>query len=314
MWIVRVLLLLLACAGAVAGQGSNPAQKSNLKPSDLCTVDGVVVKSTTGEGIKRVTVQLIPLGGGQQSYSAFTENNGRFVVRDIAPGRYAIYASGNGYVEQAAENGKPGSQTRILNLSPGENTSGLAFRLVPPGVITGTVYDEDGEPVMLAQVRAMRVTGSGARRPAGESGSQQTNDLGEYRIWGLQRGKYLVAATYRAPESGQPQPTDQVYCPPFTPAHPMPRRPPWLMFSLVRNLRRPRGPQTGARRRGARARHGGCPDENKGDFRFARTAQRRRKLFRLKFRQLRQPRARQRRQFEIRGVPPGPYNVVGLLE
>ncbi len=220
MWIVRVLLLLLVCAGAVAGQGSNPAQKSNLKPSDLCTVDGVVVKSTTGEGIKRVTVQLIPLGGGQQPYSAFTENNGRFVVRDIAPGRYAIYASGNGYVEQAAENGKPGSQTRILKLSPGENTSGLAFRLVPPGVITGTVYDEDGEPVMSAQVRAMRVTGSGAHRAAGESGSEQTNDLGEYRIWGLQRGKYLVAATYRAPESGQPQPTDQVYLSTFHPSTP----------------------------------------------------------------------------------------------
>jgi len=220
MWIIRVLLLLLVGAGGVAGQGSNPAQKSNLKPSDLCTVDGVVVKSTTGEGIKRVTVQLTPLGGGQQSYSALTENNGRFVLRDIAPGRYAIYASGNGYVEQAAENGKAGSQTRILLLSPGENTSGLAFRLVPPGVITGTVYDEDGEPVMSAQVRAMRVTGSGAHRPAGESGSEQTNDLGEYRIWGLQRGKYLVAATYRAPESGQPQPTDQVYLPTFHPSTP----------------------------------------------------------------------------------------------
>jgi len=220
MWIIRVLLLLLVGAGGVAGQGSNPAQKSNLKPSDPCTVDGIVVKSTTGEGIKRVTVQLTPLGGGQQSYSALTENNGRFVLRDIAPGRYAIYASGNGYVEQAAENGKAGSQTRILLLSPGENTSGLAFRLVPPGVITGTVYDEDGEPVMSAQVRAMRVTGSGAHRPAGESGSEQTNDLGEYRIWGLQRGKYLVAATYRAPESGQPQPTDQVYLPTFHPSTP----------------------------------------------------------------------------------------------
>jgi hypothetical protein len=220
MWIIRVLLLLLVCADAVAGQGSNPAQKSNLKPSDPCTVDGIVVKSTTGEGIKRVTVQLTPLGGGQQSYSALTENNGRFVIRDIAPGRYAIYASGNGYVEQAAENGKPGSQTRILNLSPGENTSGLAFRLVPPGVITGTVYDEDGEPVMSAQVRAMRVSGSAAHRPSGESGSEQTNDLGEYRIWGLQRGKYLVSATYRAPESGQPQPTDQVYLSTFHPSTP----------------------------------------------------------------------------------------------
>jgi protocatechuate 3,4-dioxygenase beta subunit len=220
MSIIRALCLLLVGATALAARESNPAQKPNAKTSDLCTVDGIVVKSTTGEGIKRVTVQLNPLSGGQQSYSAITENNGRFVIRDIAPGRYAIYASGNGYVEQAAENGKGSSQTRILNLSPGENTTGLAFRLVPPGVITGTVYDEDGEPVVSAQVRAMRVSGSGAHRPVGESGSEQTNDLGEYRIWGLQRGKYLVAATYQAPESGQPQPTDQVYLPTFHPSTP----------------------------------------------------------------------------------------------
>jgi len=218
MSIIRALCLLLVGVSALAGQESNPAQKSISNSSDLCSVDGVVVKSTTGEGIKRATVQLNPLSGGQQSYSTITENNGRFVLRDIAPGRYAIYASGNGYVEQAADNAKAGSQTRILNLSPGQNTSGLAFRLVPPGVITGTVYDEDGEPVMSAQVRAMRVSGSGAHRPMGESSSEQTNDLGEYRIWGLQRGKYLVTATYQPSEFSPAQSTDQVYLPTFHPS------------------------------------------------------------------------------------------------
>ena len=218
MSIFRALWLLLVGVTAVAGQVSNPAQTPIPKPSDLCTLDGIVVKSTTGEGIKRVTVQLSPLGRGQQSYSTTTENNGRFAIRDVVPGRYAIYASGNGYVEQAAENGKAGSQTRILNLSPGENVRGLAFRLVPPGVITGTVYDEDGEPVTSAEVRAVRVSGSGAHRPAGESGSEQTNDLGEYRIWGLQRGKYLVAATYQPPEFSRAQPSEQVYLPTFHPS------------------------------------------------------------------------------------------------
>ena len=218
MSIIRALFLLLVGVTAAAGQESNPAQKANVKPSDLCTVDGVVVKSTTGVGIKRVTVQLNSLSGGQASYSALTENNGRFVIRDIAPGRYAIYASGNGYVEQAAENGTPGSRTRILNLAPGQNARGLAFRLVPPGVITGTVYDEDGEPVMSALVRATRVSGSGAHSPVGESGSEQTNDLGEYRIWGLQRGKYLVSATYQSPEFSPAQPTEQVYLHTFHPS------------------------------------------------------------------------------------------------
>ncbi|MGA2610436.1 MAG: carboxypeptidase-like regulatory domain-containing protein [Terriglobia bacterium] len=219
MSIIRALCLLLAGAMVVAGQEPNPAApKSNEKPSDLCSVEGVVVKSTTGEGIKTVTVQLIPLGGGQQAYSTFTENNGYFIIRDIAPGRYAINASGNGYRQQASGKGKGNTQVRILNLAPGKNVSGIAFRLLPPGVITGTVYDEDGEPVTLAQVRALRVGGSGTHRQIGGVSSQQTNDLGEYRIWGLEAGQYLVAATYQRPQTNPGQQVDEVYLPTFHPS------------------------------------------------------------------------------------------------
>jgi hypothetical protein len=221
MSIIRALCLLLVGAMGVAGQERNAApQKPMGKPSDLCSVEGVVVKSTTGEGIKSVTVQLTPLGGGQQPYSTLTENNGRFIIRDIAPGRYAIHASGNGYMQQAPEKGKGNTQVRILDLTPGKNVSGMAFRLVPPGVITGTVYDEDGDPVTLAQVKALRLTGSGARRQVSEAGSGQTNDLGEYRIWGLQPGNYLVAVMYQHPRTNLGPPTDEVYLPTFHPSTP----------------------------------------------------------------------------------------------
>jgi hypothetical protein len=108
----------------------------------------------------------------------------------------------------------------ILDLTPGKNLNGIAFRLLPPGVITGTVYDEDGEPVIRAQVRALRVAGSGAHRQIGEAASGQTNDLGEYRIWGLQPGKYLVAATYQPPQANPGQQTDEVYLPTFHPSTP----------------------------------------------------------------------------------------------
>jgi hypothetical protein len=221
MLILRALSLLLVGAVIVAGQGLSPApQKPNVKPSDLCSVEGVVVKSTTGEGLKRVSVQLIPIGGGQQGYSTLTENSGRFIIRDIAPGRYAINAGGDGYMQQAPEKGKGNTQLRILDLTPGKNENGIGFRLVPPGVITGTIYDEDGDPVTLAQVRALRVASSGGHRQVGEARSGQTNDLGEYRIWGLQPGNYLVAAAYQPPQSGLGQPTDQVYLPTFHPSTP----------------------------------------------------------------------------------------------
>ncbi len=221
MSIIRALCLLLVGAMGVAGQEPNAApQKPTGKPSDLCSVEGVVVKSTTGEGIKNAAVQLISLGGGQQPYSTLTENNGRFIIRDIAPGRYAINAQGNGYMQQAPDKGKGNAQAGILDLTPGKNVSGIAFRLVPPGVITGTVYDEDGDPVTLAQVKALRLTSSGARRQVSEAGSGQTNDLGEYRIWGLQPGNYLVAGMYQPPRTNQGQPTAEIYLPTFHPSTP----------------------------------------------------------------------------------------------
>ena len=180
----------------------------------------MVVKSTTGEGIKRVTVQVSPIGTGNQSYSTLTETNGYFIIRDIAPGRYVINASGNGYRQQASGKGRGNTQVRILDLTPGKNVRGIAFRLVPPGVIAGTVYDEDGDPVTLAQVKALRVAGSGAHRQLSDAGSAQTNDLGEYRIWGLEPGQYLVVATYQRPQTNPGQQTDEVYLPTFHPSTP----------------------------------------------------------------------------------------------
>jgi len=219
--IIRALGLILLGLTVVAGQQPNPAgQKANLRPSDLCSVEGVVAKSTTGEGIKRATVQLTPLDAGLQPYSAPTESNGRFMIRDILPGRYAIFASGDGYSQEAPQKGKRNTQLSILDLTPGKYVNGISFRLLPPGAITGTVYDDDGDVVIRAQVRALRVVGSGAHRQVGEAGSAQTDDRGQYRIWGLEPGKYLVDATYQSQQSNPNQQTDEVYLPTFHPSTP----------------------------------------------------------------------------------------------
>jgi hypothetical protein len=215
--VIQALFLLLVGTLVLAGQGLNPtAQKSSVKPSDLCTLDGVVVKSTTGEGIKGASVQLSPAAADEQSYSASTDKSGYFIMHDVKPGRYVINAAGAGYTQQVPGTGQ--GNTRILELTPGKTVKGLSFRLVPPGVISGTVYDEDGDPVTQAQVRALRAAGSGAHRQLTESGSAQTNDLGEYRIWGLEPGQYLVVATYQRQQPGFGEDADELVLPTFHPS------------------------------------------------------------------------------------------------
>jgi hypothetical protein len=64
-------------------------------------------------------------------------------------------------------------------------------------VITGRVVDEDGEPVEYAQIRVMRYRFMGGERQMVSPGYGSTDDLGEYRVFGLTPGKYYLSATYR---------------------------------------------------------------------------------------------------------------------
>jgi hypothetical protein len=54
--------------------------------------------------------------------------------------------------------------------------------------------DEDGEPVQGAQVTALRSTFGNGQRELAHAGEARTNDLGEYRIYGLAPGQYIVEA------------------------------------------------------------------------------------------------------------------------
>jgi protocatechuate 3,4-dioxygenase beta subunit len=73
------------------------------------------------------------------------------------------------------------------------------FKLPRGGVIAGRIVDEAGEPIEGVQVVALApeyVAGIERLTPvASPAGSKRTNDLGRYRIFGLQPGEYYLAAT-----------------------------------------------------------------------------------------------------------------------
>jgi hypothetical protein len=219
-WTVAVLALSFFGPTAVAQQfAGGPATTANPDPNSnaLCTVAGVVVKATTGEGVKRIAVNLISLQGGVQSPTAITDNSGRFEFSGVEPGRYTLAASGNGFPQQMLGQTRAHQSAKVLTLTPGSSEKGLIFRLTPPGVITGTIRDEDGDPVVGGQVQALRMTRVGGLQRASASGFSQTNDLGQYRIYGLDPGQYFIAANYQRPAMGNESATD-VYLPTYYPS------------------------------------------------------------------------------------------------
>ena len=57
------------------------------------------------------------------------------------------------------------------------------------------VFDEDGEPVAMVNVQALRQSYVRGQKQLAPASSASTNDRGEFRIFGLPPGRYFLSAT-----------------------------------------------------------------------------------------------------------------------
>ncbi len=162
--------------------------------SDKCTIEGTVLRAATDEPLKKAWVTLQNVEHDRQPHSSSTDASGRFALKDIEPGRYILRVSRNGYVSQAY--GQRGSDQpgTTLSLTAGQNLRDITFRLIPAAVITGHVYDEEGEPIAGGMVQAMRYRYNQGQRDLVPAGMDRADDRGEYRIFGLPPGQYYVSA------------------------------------------------------------------------------------------------------------------------
>jgi protocatechuate 3,4-dioxygenase beta subunit len=81
-------------------------------------------------------------------------------------------------------------------LHAGQELKDLQFRLILAGVISGKIYDDDGEPMPSVEVSAVRQVYSEGKRTHASAMRATTNDLGEYRLYGLAPGRYFVSCVY----------------------------------------------------------------------------------------------------------------------
>jgi hypothetical protein len=171
-------LFLLLTAGAVSAQTSNVA-----------TVEGMV--TTSGQTpVSQARVVLTAEGTGSLS-SGFSDDEGRFIIRGIPPGRYRVSVSRTGLLQSRER------LDDLLGLEPKEHLKGLRLELFAPGVISGRVLDEQRKPMAGMRVFAARPRYENGRRvlsvcefPEGQS--VQTDKRGDYRLNGLEPGPYYL--------------------------------------------------------------------------------------------------------------------------
>jgi Carboxypeptidase regulatory-like domain len=214
MRLVGAIFAIVLLAPFAQGQ-DNTAQgsPSKFKPDQLCSVEGTAVNSVTGEPERSLLVTLSAYGGHAETgqHSAMTDANGHFVIDEVEPGSYSLQAGGGGIPYQMYGQQSPSHNLKVISLEAGQNERGIVFKIAPGAVITGTVYDENGDPVVGANVRAFEA--GGVSRSGSTGGQTQTDDRGEYRIYGLVSGKYMLMAE----PTGQNQGSNDLYLPSFYP-------------------------------------------------------------------------------------------------
>jgi Carboxypeptidase regulatory-like domain len=157
---------------------------------------GRIVANDTGTAVRRAQVRIS--GPDIGTKTALTDSQGRYEFRDLPAGRFNVSVSKSGFVTMSYGQNRPFEPGRPIELAEAQKMDKADVSLPRGSVLAGRVADEFGEAVAEAEVTAMRMQFSNGRRrlvPSGRNGT--TNDLGQFRIYGLPPGEYYVTATLR---------------------------------------------------------------------------------------------------------------------
>lgn len=183
------------------GPSAGPIRDNAPVPTGTSKVLGRVVSADSGAPLRRAQVQIYAMEQRLMK-SAVTDTEGRYAFEGLPAGRYQINVSRNGYVMLYFGQQRPFEPGKPLVLADGQAADKIDFALPRGSVIAGRVTDEVGEPLAGVAVRTMRnqYQQDGRRRLTQVGGmggaySTSTDDLGQFRLYGLAPGSYVVSAT-----------------------------------------------------------------------------------------------------------------------
>ncbi len=197
-----VVLATVSVGGAALQQGATGAARDaqTQKPvASTGVIAGTVTDGDTGRPLRRVRISLEDDRGAAKAF-AITDEQGRFTLGTLPTGAYILKASRSGFLEVIYGQRKPGSGRAgtPIQLADGQRLEKITMALPRGAVIAGVVRDEVGDTVSNVNVRAVRrVLRYGERVWQVTPTVATTDDRGQFRLFGLLPGEYLVCATPR---------------------------------------------------------------------------------------------------------------------
>ena len=183
--------------GGALGQVARPPRDTREQRPGTGVIRGRVLSADSGSPVRRAQVRLTSAELRENRMTS-TDEDGRYEFRALSAGRYTLNVSKSGYVTLQYGQRRPLEPGRPLDVAEGQTVDKADFSLPRGSVIAGRVTDEYGEPISDAVLQAMRYQYvSGQRRLVSAGRQAISDDIGQFRIFGLPPGTYVVSATIR---------------------------------------------------------------------------------------------------------------------
>ena len=176
---------------AVAQQARKPVPVSRPR----FRISGTVVNAIGGQPLSQVSVFINTPENPNDTEQVTTGEDGKFSFENVAPGKYAMSAQRRGFTRQSYQQHE--LYSTAVAVGPGKISEDLVFELNPDASISGTVTDEENEPVRNGRVILFKSGLQDGSQSVRFANQVQLDDAGHYRFDHVDPGKYYVGILAR---------------------------------------------------------------------------------------------------------------------
>lgn len=181
------------------------------------SVSGTVARAGTSLQAPLDSARVELSGGPGLPIVVRTDAHGRFAFANLLPGSYRLSVAKDGYIRQEF------SKRASIVIKSDVPHKSVVFELEPAPTIEGRVHNDFGEAIGNIMVTALKsVYAANGKKVFQPLASALTDERGEYRLYWLDPGEYVIRATFMppAPIPGNPNylVPRAVYAPTYYPA------------------------------------------------------------------------------------------------
>jgi protocatechuate 3,4-dioxygenase beta subunit len=194
------LAIMMASPRGLAAPQAPASSAPNTADADkkLASLTGVAVGFGAPVANATVTLATVYTPGGPIPVTRSnppvtrTDAAGKFSFERIAPGSYMLRVTHPAYLPAVYGAPADSSGGTVLTLAEGRQMAGVTVKLVMPGVVTGRVVDEDGDPYPHGNVQVLKLVHFNGRPQVSQVAKADSGDDGKFKVEGVPPGRFYL--------------------------------------------------------------------------------------------------------------------------